>query len=95
MKKIDNMRCHLDDEVKGAQKYAEKYIFYANSKPAQAETYARMAKQEVEHAKNLHKMYQESVDEMRWVPEDALEEWEHCVNKMSETIALVEIMLSK
>lgn len=54
-----------------------------------------MAKQEVEHAKNLHKMYQESVDEMRWVPEDALEEWEHCVNKMSETIALVEIMLSK
>lgn len=34
MKKIDNMRCHLDDEVKGAQKYAEKYIFYANSKPA-------------------------------------------------------------
>ena len=95
MKKIDNMRCHLDDEVKGARKYAEKYIFYANSKPIWAETYARMAKQEIEHAKNLHKMYQESVDEMKWVPEDALEEWEHCVNKMSETIALVEIMLSK
>ena len=95
MKKIDNMRCHLDDEVKGAKKYAEKYIFYANSNPGWAETYARMAKQEVEHAKNLHKMYQESVDEMRWVPDDALEEWEHCVNKMTETVALVEMMLSK
>lgn len=95
MKKIDKMRCHLKDEVEGAKNYAEKYIFYANSKPVWAETYARMAKQEVEHAKNLHKMYQESVEEMKWIPEDALEEWEKCVNYMSETIALVEIMLSK
>ena len=40
-------------------------------------------------------MYQESVDEMRWIPEDAKEEWEHCANKTMETIALVELMLTK
>lgn len=40
-------------------------------------------------------MYQESVDEMRWIPEDAKEEWEHCVAKMTETLALVDLMLSK
>ena len=95
MEKIDKMRCGLKEEVEGAKKYAEKYIFYANSKPMWAETYSRMAKQEIEHARNLHKMYQESVDDMRWVPSDALEEWEHCVNYMTETIAEVEIMLSK
>ena len=61
-------------------------------------SYARspeMAKQEAQHARYLHKMYQESVDEMRWVPEDAKKEWEHCVNKTMETLALVELMLTK
>ena len=95
MDKIRKMRCHLQDEYEGAQKYAEKYIFYANSKPEWAEIYAKMAKQEIEHARYLHKMYQESVNEMRWVPDSALEDWQQCVAEMSNTIALVELMLSK
>ena len=89
------MECHLQDEAKGAQRYAEKYIFYADSKPEWAKIYAEMARQEVTHAKNLYKMYQESVNEMRWVPENSLKDWEHCVAEMSETVALVELMLSK
>lgn len=95
MDKVKKYECHIDDEAKGAKKYAEKYIFYADSKPEWANMYREMAKQEANHARMLHKMYQESVDEMRWVPEDALEEWEHCVAKMSEILALVEVMLSK
>ena len=95
MEKFKKMECHLHDEAHGAQKYAEKYIFYADSKPEWAKTYAEMAKQEAQHARYLHKMYQESIDEMRWVPEDAKKEWEHCVNKTMETIALVELMLTK
>ena len=95
MDKIKKMKCHLQDEAHGAQKYAEKYIFYVDSKPAWAQMYATMAKQEAEHARNLHKMYQESVNEMRWVPEDAKEDWEHCVAKMNEILALVDLMLSK
>ena len=95
MDKVKKMKCHLEDEAKGAKKYAEKYIFYVDSKPEWAQMYALMAKQEAEHARHLHKMYQESVNEMRWVPEDAKEEWEHCVNAMNETLALVELMLSK
>ena len=89
------MECHIQDEVKGAQKYAEKYIFYVDSKPEWAKMYAEMARQEAGHARWLHKMYQESVDEMRWIPEDAKEEWERCVAKMTETLALVDLMLSK
>ena len=95
MEKVKKMECHLHDEAHGAQKYAEKYIFYADSKPEWAKIYAEMAKQEAQHARNLHKIYQESVDEMRWIPEDAKQEWEHCVNKTMETLALVELMLSK
>lgn len=89
------MKCHLQDEAIGAKHYAEKYIFYVNSKPEWAKIYAEMARQEAQHARNLHKMFQESVDEMRWVPEDAKQEWEHCVNKTMETLALVELMLTK
>ena len=95
MDKISKMKCHLKDEYEGARKYAEKYIFYANSRPEWAEIYSKMAKQEMEHAKYLHKMYQESVAEMRWVPDSALDKWEECVAKMGETLALVELMLSK
>lgn len=95
MEKVKNMMCHIKDEADGAKKYAEKYIFYVNSKPEWAKLYSEMARQEAQHARNLHKMYQDSVDEMRWVPEESLEEWEHCVAKMSETLALVELMLSK
>lgn len=95
MDKIKKMKCHLADEAKGAKKYAEKYIFYVDSKPEWASIYATMSRQEAEHARYLHKMYQESVNEMRWVPDEALKEWEHCVAEMSETLALAEVMLSK
>lgn len=95
MEKVNRMMCHIKDEADGAKKYAEKYIFYADTKPEWARMYADMARQEMQHAKNLHKMYQESVDEMRWVPEKSLEDWEHCVAEMSEILALVDLMLSK
>ena len=95
MKKIEKMKHCMTDELEGAQKYAEKYIYYANSNPAWARTYAEMARQEVEHAKNLHKMYQEAIDDMRWISDDDLDAWEQCVAHMADTVALVELMLSK
>ena len=95
MKKIEKMRYCLSEELEGAKKYAEKYIYYANSNPVWARTYAEMARQEVEHAKNLHKMYQEAIDDMRWVSDDDLDAWEECVDKMADTVAMVELMLSK
>lgn len=95
MDKIERMKCYLRDEAIGAKHYAEKYIFYVNSKPEWAKMYAEMARQEASHARNLHRMFQESVDEMRWVPDETKEEWEHCVAQMTETLALVELMLSK
>ena len=95
MKKVEKMRHCMDDELHGAQKYAEKYVYYANSNPQWARTYADMARQEVDHAKHLHKMYQEAIDDMRWVPDADLDAWEECVAKMADTIALVELMLSK
>lgn len=83
------------DELEGAQKYAEKYIYYANSKPEWAKMYSEMAKQELHHADMLHKIYQEAYDDMRWVSEEDAEMWEKCIDHKAEVAALVELMLSK
>ena len=95
MKKVEKMKRCMDDELDGAKKYAEKYIYFANSKPEWARMYADMARQELHHAEMLHTIYQEAFDDMRWVSDADTEMWEKCVNHLAETKALVEMMLSK
>lgn len=93
--KVEKMKYCMVDELEGAQKYAEKYIYYANSKPEWAKMYSEMAKQELHHADMLHKIYQEAYDDMRWVSEEDAEMWEKCIDHKAEVTALVELMLSK
>lgn len=95
MKKIEKMKYCMEEELNGAETYAEKYIYYANSKPEWAKMYAEMAKQELHHADMLHKIYQEAFDDMRWVSDEDRDMWEQCVNHKAEVTALVELMLSK
>jgi hypothetical protein len=85
----------MTDELEGAYKYAEKYIYYANSNPEWAKMYAEMAKQELHHADMLHKIYQDAFNDMRWVSDEDKDAWEKCVNHKAEVTALVELMLSK
>ena len=40
-------------------------------------------------------IYQQTFDDMRWVPDEDKDEWEKCVNHKAEVTALVELMLSK
>ena len=93
--KIEKMRYCMTEELDGAKKYAEKYIYYANSKPDWAKAYAEMAKQELRHADLLHQMYQEAFNDMRWVSDEDKDMWEKGVNHKAEVTALVELMLSK
>lgn len=95
MRKMKKMRCDLKDELQGAEKYAEKYIFYKNSKPEWAKMYHTMAMGELEHVDMLHTMYDESVKEMAYIPEEDLMEWEHCVKMAAEEIAMIKLLLSK
>lgn len=95
MKKVEKMICHIMDEVCGAIDYAEKYLLYQNTHPEWSKLYAKMAQEELDHADNLHTMYQEKIDQINWMPEEAKEEWEKCVRKASEKSAMVKLMLSK
>ena len=95
MKKVERMRDCLKEELDGAQKYAEKYIYFANTKPEWAKMYSEMARQELKHADMLHTIYQQAFDDMRWVSDEDREMWEKCIDHKAEVTALVELMLSK
>jgi len=95
MKKIEKMIDHIKDEIKGAFAYAEKYVIYKNTKPEWARTYADMATDELDHAQELHSMYDEWMTTLSYIPEDDKEAWEHCGAMMAEKVAEVRLLLSK
>lgn len=95
MKKIEKMINHVKDELKGAFEYSEKYIIYKNTHPEWARTFSEMADDELDHAQALHKMYDEWINTLSYLPEDDKEAWEHCGAKMAEKIAEVKLLLSK
>lgn len=95
MKKIETMVCKLMDEACGALEYAEKYMWYKNTHPDWASTYADMASEEITHVDRLHTIFQQRIDEVSWMPEEAKHEWESCVNKATEKIAMARLILTK
>ena len=86
MKKINKMIKHIKEEVCGACEYAEKYIIYKNTKPEWSRLFAEMSTDEMEHATSLHKMGDEWMKEVSYIPEDDKEAWEHCGAMLAEKI---------
>lgn len=95
MKKVEHYKNMLMEEVEGAKMYAEYYIAYKNTSPQWAKMFASMARDELQHANYIETISQEAVSKMAWVPEEDQEKWERCLKKKAETVALVELMLSK
>lgn len=54
-----------------------------------------MANDEMEHALTLHKMYDEWMKDLTYIPEDDKEAWEHCGAMVAEKVAEVRMLLSK
>ena len=95
MRKVEKWIKHIEDEIHGALSYAEKYVFFKNSKPQWASMYSEMAMQELNHAENLRMIGQAMMDELAWVPEEDTQAWENSIYKAAEKVALVKMMLSK
>ena len=89
------MMKHIKEELEGAECYAEKYVIYKNTKPEWSRLFAEMATDEMEHATSLHKMGDEWMQNLSYIPEDDREAWEHCGAHVAETVAEVRMLLSK
>lgn len=95
MKKVEEMNCKLMEEACDALKYAEMYIYYKNTHPEWARTYSQMANDEISHVDMLHTIFQEKIDKVSWMPENATEAWESCVRQATEKIGMAKLILSK
>lgn len=95
MRRMDKAIKEVKDELHGACKYAENYIFFANSHPEWAKLYHEMAMQELNHAEVDYKIGTEMMNELKWVDEESKEKWQELGNHVAEKTAWVKLMLSK
>ena len=95
MKKIEKMIHHIKDELEGAEHYAEKYVMYKNTNSEWANLFHQMSIDELDHADSLHKMSEEFISKLPYIPEKDEEDWDRCVKRISETTASVRLLLSK
>ena len=80
MKRIGKFVKMIDDELEGANCYAEKYIEYkADGKTEWADKFSNMANNELGHADMIHEIAMEEIDKLNRVftpPADMQEKWE-------------------
>ena len=95
MKRMKKAIDEVCDELHGAQKYAEKYLFFAASHPEWAKMYHDMAAEELTHAEADYRIGTQMMEELKWVSEDDKEAWKDLGNKLQEKTAWIKMMLSK
>ena len=95
MKRMEKAIKEVHDELHGACKYAENYLFFANTHPEWAKMYHQMATEELGHADMLYKLGTAMAGELKWISEDDKTAWNELANKMAEKTAWVKLMLSK
>ena len=95
MKRMEKAIKEVCDELHGACKYAENYIFFATSHPEWARMYHDMAMEELTHAEADYKIGTEMMNELKWVDEESKEKWRDLNNKVAQKTAWVKLMLSK
>lgn len=95
MKKVDNYRNHIMEELDGAMEYAENYVVYKNTHPQWAQMYHEMASQELTHADYLRKIAQEAMNDISYIPEEDAERWKECQRNHAEKAGIIKFMLSK
>lgn len=91
MRSIKRLVCRIDDEIKGAEKYAEDYIEAKAYGGSMSSKYKEMAEDELKHATYLHDKAAEDITKLKTVykpPLDMLDKWERThdkyINKVTE-----------
>ena len=99
MRMIKKLVCQLDDEIKGAERYAEKYMeAKVNGENEKKDMYFSMAQDELKHAMNIHSLTVDEIEKVRKVytpPQDMIEKWnkEHelYVNKVAAIKSMLQV----
>lgn len=88
----------IEEEIEGAENYAEKYLEYKVKGNQWAGKFKQMAGDELQHAMVIHDLAKQEVEKVRAVytpPEEMLEKWEKCHQKMAKKTEWVKEMLAK
>lgn len=98
MRMIKKIIEQLDEEIEGAQEYAEKYVeCKAKGNMPRANTYKEMATDELKHCTYIHEMAVKEIEEIKRVytaPVDMQEKWEAAHKVYVERVALIKQMLT-
>lgn len=98
MKEIKHIVEDIREELEGAEKYAKVAAKMKTDNPTDSSVYADMARQELNHVDNLHKMVVRAIEHQRnsgvMVPPamQAVWDWEH--DNMMEKVARIKTLLS-
>lgn len=97
MTKIKKLINHIDEELKGAKDYAEKYVeCKTKGDTTWASKYKEMANDELKHAINLHDKAVQEIEEIKKVytaPVEMEEKWEREHKEYVENVAWIRQML--
>ena len=98
MKSIKHFVDSIEEELEGAENYAEKYVeCKAKGHSQKASHYKEMAEDELKHASWLHTWAVEEVEELSKVytpPPDMMEKWEKAHKEYVSKAAWIRQMLA-
>lgn len=98
MKMIKKIVDSIDDELCGAEKYAEEYIYQKSvGNSTWASKYKTMSTQELEHGMTQHDRVVEEIERVRSVyqpSQEMLDKWEKSHKEYLDKVARIKIMLS-
>lgn len=98
MKEIKHIVENIREELEGAEKYAKIAAKMKPENSSDASVYAEMARQELGHIENLHKMAVRAIDRQKAagvVPPASMQavwDWEHA--NMMDKVAKIKMLLA-
>lgn len=98
MRYIGELTDWIEEEIEGAENYAEKYLeFKVNGNPF-AGKFKQMAGDELQHAMVIHELATGEIEKMKAVyapPVEMQEKWDKCHQKMVKKTEWIKEMLAK
>lgn len=98
MRKIKQLVELIDEELEGAQTYAEKYVEYkAEDDSTWANRFKQMSNDELNHANYIHELAVKTIDSISKVyaaPLEMQEKWDKCHEKYVEKASQIKQMLT-
>lgn len=98
MKMIKKLVDCLDEELDGAQMYAEKYVERkANDDTKWAGRFKAMAEDEIRHSTQIHELIVEEIEKLKKIytpPQEMLDKWDHEHVKYVDKAAWIKQMLA-